>query len=261
MNYYLMFHLDRVGNNGIVLRQSTDLCEMDRFINDKFTGREDVFNEYRDFIQEFCLDNRGIIEEENIRNHHNRTGSISLFCRYQNNYGTFMYKIPIIYKNDNKLLSSDSCLKKIKDKLNDDKVLEKLLKEKKFLLSKYEYSLISNYFKFKDIKSKMDFIDSFTNRIKRFTYEKQYFFFRSLMRVCNLNQIELKISKGTINNVNLNMPINTKVETTNDFKVIKNESYSDDDYFTSLVEKNEYDELNKYYDLEIILKDSNINRK
>lgn len=251
MNYYLMFHLDRIGNVGIILKHSNDLRKMDNYIKN-FASRNEVFDAYREDIQEFCLDEMKRITEENKRNKHNRTGSISLFCRYQNNNGTFMYKIPIMYKNDNELLDSIKCLKKIKEKLNENQVLEKVFKEKRFLLSMYEFDLISNYYKFQNEKYKKDFIETFINRLKKFNSDKQYFFFRSLMNVCSLNQVELKISRGIVKNVNLKMPLQTTLTLSSTSK----EARFDDDNYLGLIESQNYEELHKYYDLDKILKDT-----
>ncbi|MBR3661527.1 MAG: hypothetical protein IKN63_06505 [Bacilli bacterium] len=244
MNYYLVFHLDRNGKNGIVLYHTNDLEEMDEFIGVRFRNRNDVIKIFNNDIGEFCLDRMDSIKNENLRNNHNRLGSVSLFCRYQNNYGTFTYKIPIIYKNDKKLLPDDECLKKIEKSLNDDNKLKKLFNEKSYLLSKNEYELIILYFRHHDERRKKEFIYHFINRILEMSDIKKYFFFRSLMNVCNLNQV-----------------IDNDLEVKDNLKKPKNESYSDDDYFTSLVEKSDYDMLNKYYDLEKIMRDSNIYKK
>lgn len=257
MEYYLMFHIDLYGKKGFILHKEFDLLKMDYFIINNFMNRDEAFNYYIQDISEFCLDNKKIIESENIRNNHNRTGAITLFCKYQINDQLKIIKIPIIYGNDNKLLSHSNCLKIIKEKLNDNNILKKILSEKNYLLSRNEYDLLSLYFKFHNEKHKELFRDSFIRRIKNFTKEKKYFFFRCLMNLCSLNKLELKIQNGILK-INNNIPLNTDLDSENDHKKIKLESNSLDDYFDSLIEKEDYDTLNKYYDIDFIEKNSNI---
>ena len=257
MEYYLMFHLDKSGNNGIVLCKNNDLVAMDDYIINNFTNRNDVFNKYRNDIEEFCLDNRKIIMEENIRNNRDRTGAITLFCKYTNNYGVHTLKIPIIYGNDNRLLNENTCLKKIKEKLSDDKVLKELISSKSYLLSYNEMNLISLYFKFNNPKVKEEFGKTFLNRIKGFQADKKYFFFRCLMNLCSLNETNLNLKKGKVSNIKTNMPLKTKVEKENDFHEIKMDDKVDE-YLISLIEQDNYEELNKYYDIETIEKYRNL---
>ena len=260
MEYYLMFHVDINGHNGIVLHKEIDLTKMDEYIISNFETRNDAFKYFIQDISEFCLDNRFLIESENIRNNHKRLGAITLFGKYQNNYGIKMVKIPIIYGNDKRLISNNNCLKKIKEKLNDDKILKKILIDKDYLLSHNERDTLSSYLRLHNEKNKERFIDYFIRRIKGFSEEKKYFFFRCLMKICSLNELELNIKKGKVK-LNDDIPLNTSIEKENNHKKIKLESYSDDDYFTSLVEEENYEELNKYYDLEKIYRDSNINKR
>ena len=257
MECYLMFHLDQDGKNGIILKHSNDLLEIDNYIINNFKTRNDLFNYYNEDIGEFCLDKRKLIELENRRNNHNRLGAISLFCKYQNSYGTSFIKIPIIYGNDKRLLSSNSCLRKIKEKLDDINILKKIFISKKYLLTYYEYELLSLYLRFNDLKNKKKFIDSFVNRIKKYDDQKRYLYFRSLMNLCSLNELELKTLKGNIS-LNTNIPINTVIKKESTKKNIKLDSYSLDDYFNSLIENNDYENLHKYYDIETIEKNTNI---
>ncbi|MBQ8892746.1 MAG: hypothetical protein IJ068_07795 [Bacilli bacterium] len=259
MNYYLMFHIDKSGSNGIVLKSSNDLLEMDNYIISNFQNNKDVIKKYENNIAEFCLDNIKTITEENARNNHNRLGAITLFGKYTNNYGTHVFKIPIIYKNDNKLLSNASCLKKIKEKLNDDSILRKLLRERSYLLSYNEINLINMYFKFNNERVKNEFIETFLNRLKNFNDDKKYFFFRALMNLCSLNKREIKIKKGTVSNIN-SIENNMRLQKEEKILIIK-EDDDVDSYLMSLIEEKNYEELNKYYDLEKILKVTVLNKK
>ena len=256
MEYYLMFHLDRDGQVGILLHKTNDLSEMDKFIENNFKNRSDVINFYRDDIQEFCLDEKERIKKENKKNHHNRLGAVSLFGRYENNYGVNYIKIPIMYKGDNKLLPPNACIRKIKEEFEDRLKLKKLYIEKRYLLSKFEFDLLSSYLNFSNPNAQDDFILEFTDRIKNSSLEKQYFFFRCLLKLCSLSVNTLKVKKGVIN-TNLNIPENCELVKDSKTKIIKYESYSDDDLFTSFIEDSDYEGLNKYYTLEKILRDSN----
>ena len=256
MEYYLMFHIDRNGTEGIVLKKTNDLLEMDNYITSNFKTRRDAFNYYEQDISEFCLDKRKVIQDENIRNNHNRIGAITLFGIYENNYGINTIKIPIIYGMDSKILPNNICLKKIKEKLNDDNVLKKIFVNKNFLLSKNERDLLKLYLRLYDVKYKKLFIDYFINRIKVFSEEKKYFFNRCLINICSLNFVEVKTKKGNIK-YSLDMPTNIILEKESNYNGLKLESYLDDDFFEELIEKEDYENLNKYYDIETIERNSN----
>ena len=260
MEYYLMFHLDRDGRNGIVLYKNNDLIKMDNYIIRNFMTRDDAFKFYIQDISEFCLDNKDKIIGENLKNNHNRLGAITLFCKYPSNHGTRVIKIPIIYGYDKKLISNYQCLRKIKEKLKDDKVLKKIYAEKNYLLSLNERDTLKDYLGLHNEKNKERFIDYFTRRIKGFNDEKKYFFFRCLMKVCSLNELELNTRKGKVT-LGSDIPLNTSIEKNNNHKEIKLESKIDDDYFNSLIESEDYEALNKYYDIEEIEKNSNIRNR
>ena len=257
MEYFLMFHLDEAGYIGIMLKKTFDLQEMDEFITNNFNNKNDAFNYYRSDIEEFCLDKKEHIKAENLRNKHNRTGAITLFAKYKNNYGEYIIKIPIIYGKNKKLLGKRECFKKIKESLFNDNNLKVLMNNKKYLLSKSEMSLINKYFNFNDVSVKKEFIEKFCFRIKQFDDKKQYFFFRSLMNLCKLTKLELKTSKGVIGNINLNLEEKIVLEKSNDFLEIKDE----DAYLINLIENNQDEELNKYFDIEKIEKYRRIYKK
>ena len=260
MEYYLMFHLDRDGRNGIILHQENDLLKMDNYISRNFMTRNDAFKYYIQDISEFCLDNKDKIISENLKNNHNRLGAITLFCKYKSNQGIKIIKVPIIYGNDERLISNYQCLKKIKEKLKDDKVLKKIYAEKRYLLSLNERDTLNAYLSLHNELNKERFIDYFTRRIKDFTEEKKYFFFRCLMNLCSLNKLELNTKKGKVT-LGSDIPLNTSIEKNNNHKEIKLESKIDDDFFNELIDSEDYENLNKYYDIEDIEKNSNIRRK
>ena len=257
MEYYLMYHIDQDGNDGIVLTKRNDLYEMDNYIASNFKTGNDAYNYFKDDISEFCLDRKDKIIKENKRNNHNRLGAISLFAKYENAYGTRIIKMPIIYGNDCKLLSNDNCITKIKEKLNDINVLKKILISKEYLLSYNERDTLSNYLKLHKNYDKEKFKNHFLSRLEKMNEQKKYFFFRCLMNLCKLNILEIKTKVGNIKLGN-EIPTNTFLEKDKIKKNIKLESYLDDDFFTNLIEQEDYDTLHKYYDIETIEKYSNI---
>lgn len=246
MKYYLVFHIDKLGNNGIVLRTSDDLQEMDEYIINNFQNAKDVLKRYENDIAEFCLDNRKKIISENVRNNHNRLGAITLFGEYVNVYGQHIFKIPIIYQNNNRLVSTANCIKIIKEKLNNNQVINILLNDKKYLLSHNEINLINLYFKFNDENIKKEFIETFINQIKKLSDSKKYFFFRSLMNVCSLNKREFKSKVGTVKNVS-SIKKNMKLQKEEHSYLLKNDEL--DEYLVYLIETNNYEEMNKYFDI------------
>ena len=66
--------------------------------------------------------------------------------------------------------------------------------------------------------------------------------------------ISLKICKGTIKNIDFNMPTNTVLKE-------KPVGYSSDFYFNQLVENENYEELNNLYGIDEIEKNSNLIKK
>jgi len=247
--YYLRFHLDMFGYKGINLISSKSLKEIDQFIINNFQNRQDVIERYRDDIEEFCLDYKDDIISENKRNHNNRLGSITLFY---NSSGVY-HKIGIIYGNDKKLLSDKDSFDNLKKSLEDDKVLKEIFLEKKFLLSENEISLLSLYFRTKYIENKNKAIEFFLFRIKKMSDDERYYYYRVLMNICSLREMVLKTRNGNIK-VN-DIPLDN-IKLTE-----KPKSYSNDFYFSKVIDEEDYDELFNLYDLDVISRDSNILNK
>ena len=130
-------------------------------------------------------------------------------------------------------------LKLLKQELNDDTILEKIRNLKYNLLSEEEKRLINIYLNDKRlINYKKAFINSFINRLKKVNNDTFIYYYKNLSKICSLN-------------INFKFSVNTS----------KIESYSNDLYFTSLIENNDYENLHKYYDIETIEKNSNIRGK
>ena len=145
----------------------------------------------------------------------------------------------------------NSIVKVIKKELNDDLVLNKLIKTKGYLLSENDKWLLNTYFKYKNIKFKKEFINLFTIRLNNLKDDKLRYYLDNLKDIMSLS-VELKISKGVIRNIDFNMPLETsKLQD-------KPSGYSKDFYFNSLIEKGNYDELFNLYGIDEIEKNSNL---
>lgn len=253
--FHLAFLLDRDGYKRIDLVSFDKLSKLDQFIIERFRNNKDVREKYSQDISEFCLDNMNFIKQENKKNKRNWTGSIAIICDERNNDDQCekLYKIPIIYQNDKKLLSKENCLYKIKDNLKNKEIVKKIFEEKRYLLSDYEKDLLIKNYSRSDDKYLKSFIGNFYNRLKRMpSDELLYFYCRHLMHICSLNELEIKTISGTIKNITAQVPIDTAI--------VKKSGYASDTYFNDLIEKENYEELYSLYDLDEIDKNSDLLR-
>ena len=251
--FHLSFLLDRDGYNRIDLISFDTLSKLDNFIMKRFKKTVDVRKKYEQEISEFCLDNMSFIIKENTKNKRNWLGSIVILADERNydDKTEKLYKIPIIYQNDKKMLSKEDCLKKIREKLNDKSVVRKIFEEKRYLLSDYEKDLLIKNYSRSDDKYLKSFIGNFYNRLKHLKSDEiLYFYCRCLMNTCSLNELLIKTKFGTIDNIDLNMKIDTNI--------VKKNSYSNDAYFNSLINDDNYEELFNIYSIDEIVRDSNI---
>ena len=253
--FHLSFLLDRNGYNRIDLISFDMLSKLDEFINARFTNSSDVRKKYQQDISEFCLDNMNFIKNENKKNKRNWLGSIAIIVDERNNDDktTQLYKIPIIYQNDKKLLRKEDCLSKIKVGLQDKNNIKRIFVEKRYLLSKYEIDLLIRDYYRSDDKYLKSFIGNFYNRLKRMENDELlYFYCRSLMHLFSLNELSIQTNFGKIGSINLDIPSDTKV--------VKKSGFSNDAYFNDLIEKEDYEELFTMYDIDEIDKNSDLLR-
>ena len=251
--FHLSFLLDRDGYNRIDLVSFYELSKLDDFIIKRFKSNSDVRRKYEHDISEFCLDNMKFIKNENKKNKRNWTGSIAIICdeRYKDDKTEKLYKIPIIYQNDKKMLSKEDCLMKIKEKLKNKNIVKKIYEEKRYLLSDYEKDLLIKNYSRSDDKYLKSFIGNFYNRLKRCNSDDLlYFYCRSLMNVCNLNELIVKTQFGMIDNIDFDMKGNVTV--------VKSNSYSNDAYFNNLIDNENYEELFNVYSIDEINRDSDL---
>ncbi len=250
--FHLSFLLDRDGFRRIDLISFYELSKLDDFIITRFKNTHDVRKKYQDEISEFCLDNRERIQKENAKNKRNWTGSITIIAdeRDNNDKTELLYKIPIIYQDDQKLLSKEECLRKIKEALQNQKVIKRLFTEKRYLLSQYEIDLLFKNYNRSDDKYLRSFIGNFYNRMKNCNEETFYYYCRSLMHVFDLNKGAKEKKSNTITHINEEIPLDTTI--------IKKNGFSSDFYFNDLISMENYEELFNIYSVDEIEKNSNM---
>ena len=185
--YCLSFSIDNDGKNSFDLVTSNSLYKLDQFMQ-KFVDDKDVRRYYDEEIGEFCLYNMKIIQEENERNHRNRTGGIYIFERSYNDEGKLYMSrsIKVIYK-DYCLPPRRSCLYKIQRALEEDgDKLEQLLKVKWFVLENDEKNLLKRFLDEGDEHYYDEFISRFISRIRDAKSWYAYWVCRMLASMCNL---------------------------------------------------------------------------
>ncbi len=244
--FHLSHLLDKDGYNRIDLISFYDLIRLDEYM-EKFISNKDVRQKYDIEISEFCLLNMKKIKHDNRVNKRNWTGSIAIICEEKDNDDKTvrMYKIPIIYKNDAKLLSNRDCLRKIKEKLNDKETILDIFNNKRYMLSPNEIDLISLYLKWNNEKYLKEASLFFYRRLKELNDDNElYFYCRTLMHNFELNKLVVKTKFGNIGNISLDIPQDTVIE--------KSNGYSKDDYFNKLVDDENYEELFSIYSIDEI---------
>ena len=253
--FHLSFLLDRVGEKRIDLVSFYELSKLDKFIMERFKNTKDVRKKYEQDISEFCLDNMDEIKKENERNKRTWLGSIVIIAdeRDQDDHTKLIYKIPVIYQNDKKLLPRDNCLKIIKEKLQDKNVVRKLFEEKPYLLSDYEKHLLLRHYSRSDNTYLKSFIGNFYNRLKRSSDELLYYYCRALMHLFNLNKLTIKTSFGTIDDISNDIPHEISVE--------KENNYSSDADINNLIANEDYETLFNVYSFDELERETNLFRR
>lgn len=184
----------------------------------KLNDSKDIKKEFASIIKSFLENNQSYLTKRK----NNYQGRICLISYdNQNNIRFF----PILYKQNSKLSQINYLKSAIKEKLNDDIVLEEIFKRKKYLLSKNELSLLNLYLRLKDIKYKKLFISSFYLRISK--NSNCYLYLRSLINVC-----------GLLNKTNSN------------FKELTNHLEVTDEFLMRTLAETNYENLYHYYDLD-----------
>ena len=238
MMFHLAFILDKEGNNGINLVSFQSLRELDNFILKNFKSHEDVRKAYNEDIAEFCLKNREFIQKENSKNQRDWTGSIVIIAEKK---GKYFHKLKVLYNLQDRLLPLNDSIRKIRLEMHNMKVLQQIRKRKNFLLSPNAKKLL-----WKNDNSIDDYyldmaIDFFTKRIQR-NDEWSYYCRRTLMNVCHLARRKVKISKGIIN-----------IESDKELGDYKLKHAPSTVHFEEMLNRDNYEELYKYYDLDEIV--------
>ena len=235
---------------------SNSLYKLDEYIKNNFNSHRDVRKKYDSLIGEFCLDNMDRIINENMRNEDNRTGNIVILEKDYNEKDELVgiKRIKVIYGNS-ELLSRSGCIKKIKKELEKDNKLKKLRKDKAYLLSKNEMDLIDSYFNYHNNKRKSSAIAFLTKRIEEESSVMAYYDCRCLARLCNLVRSVVKTSKVTIKNISDGIPKRIEVVKENTHtKMVDSDDLLKVDYFDTLIEQGDDEELYNLYSIDEIQK-------
>lgn len=205
MKIYLAIVLDKEGKIRKDLYEADSLLELDNYLC-KYHNSKEIRDDYRNEIDEFLKDNQRYLrylEEKAIaygQKPRNNRGRISI-CFYGK--GEKIRFIPMIFQNE-KLMNINDCFKQIRVSLDDDMRLQKLVDEKKYLLTQNEIDTIKRYFKWNNQKYKRDFLDDFTYRVRRMEPVKRYYYLRSLINLCSLKkENEIKTKKGDIKHIDI----------------------------------------------------------
>ena len=188
--YSLSFTLDNKPEISIDLITFNSLRELDEFIQNKFTCREDVQKEYNSVMGEFALSYMNKIQDEDRRNNYNRCGLVVILEKsFRDNKLLSIRRIKVLYKGD-VLPPRKTCISLIRESLEDDEKLKTLFNKKRYLLSDNEIELIAIYL-FRNIpKYKESAIGFFTRNIRDADDDEAYYYCRHLANLCNLVKIK-----------------------------------------------------------------------
>ena len=242
MKFHLAFILDEKGNNSINLITFKTLKELDNYIMKHFQSTEDVRRVFDQDISEFCLDNMDFIRKENERNNRDWLGSVVIIAeRWGKTKDTrYFHKIKVLYRGM-KILGFRDSIKKIREELQDADKLSELRKEKSFLLSPNEKSLLyRNDHSIDDYYMQMA-LDFFVNRLKK-NDEWSYYVRRSLTNLCHLDVAQIKTKQGKIT-VRREVPREAELS-----------EFEPSVHFKEVVNSQNDEEMYNFYDLDYLAK-------
>ena len=112
--------------------------------------------------------------------------------------------IAIMYKGD-RIIGDNVAYNHLRYFLNDDKIFEKLVKEKSYLLLDLDnedesfsiYDFACEYIEYRDVELKHEVINRLMSYIKQMDDEKRYFYFRSLVNMCKLREPTIYLDDGS----------------------------------------------------------------
>ena len=217
--YSRVYTLSLVFNNLCEdLITSNSLYKLDEYIKTHFYSSSDVRKAYADDISEFALHNMKIIQEENKRNHHNRTGEIVILEKsYHDDKLEDVQKIKVIFQGY-ELPKRKNCVFKIREKLADDEILKELYSRKRYLLSPNEQDLLRLYLFSHNVYYKKMAIGFLVGRINDEKSSLAYCDCRHLSNICDLLVPVIKTKKGKIRNIEKGMPKDTIVKTSSPYQ-------------------------------------------
>lgn len=177
MKCVLRFELDKFGDVGVTLKEFSSLEEMDKFIS-QFNNSDDVRRGFIDEINEFLKTPLAVNYLFKLKNKNNGFIKGYSYDKYNNKR-----PISLIYKE--RLVIDRHTFARLRENLNDKKVLEEIYHHKYFLLDtgflKNELRRAVRYGGTKEV-----FIREFVRSIEKKDDYLKYFYLRHLCFLCKL---------------------------------------------------------------------------
>ena len=171
-------------NDYIDLVSFASLSDLDQYVQNNYTGEEDVKKQCLEMInKEKSSDDSRILN-----------GKVVIYEKhYMNSKIVDIKKMNVIYQGF-EMMSSNDAIMCLQNELNDDDFLKQLYLKKQHLFTMNELSLSRNYLKSNNLFIKKTFINSFISKIINTKDAKNYL--RYLGDICNLivkeNEINMK---------------------------------------------------------------------
>ena len=218
MKSLLRYELDDFGKIGTTLKEFDSLKEMDEYLK-KFNDSNDVKEEYINEINEFLKTKKAIDFLANVPNENN--GYLRGYTPSKNK----LRHITLIFNNN--LLPEEKCYTKLREKLEENKVLYDLYHRKYYLLPSKPTLFLKDELRHAVVHhgTKRIFIKEFIIYIRKLDPEGRYFVLRTLSDKCKL----LENNKGkTINNYKIRKDNLSSLS--NGYKLVKVRHFPFGDY-------------------------------
>lgn len=222
------------------LLEFNSIEELDKYTQ-KFNNSGEIKKDFETDIQEFILQNRFSKSYKETK-----SGKPILYLSAYVIYNGRLRFIPVLYKGYT--VTRNKKAKNITTSLLNNDNFEKFIEKYSYLLgdSHYIKDLIYSYKKRKQESVKKLIINELISRISTAKGDERYYFFRTLMELCNLIEVKIDTKYGSIKNINI---LNEQTRLVKDRIA---EDCSDERFIKFIVEEN-YEELFNNYDLDEIL--------
>lgn len=209
--FYLSIVYDANGYDRFDLTKRKRLQDLDEIVSN-FRNKEEVYEAYLNGYNidkkegKLCIVYEDLETKRKELKEYNQTG-LEIKDQISDKL-TYAHIIPIMYKNK-RLMNNEACLIALRHHLHNPVIVESIMQDKivdvngkKRRISKNKRYLFETeneqdlLYKYKKTK---ETIEEFLSRIKRAHPDTQYFYFRSLMDICNLS-----VNTKTVNNLSIN---------------------------------------------------------